>query len=276
MLCQLFTRVVFVYTLGEAPLAGPFVGFGSFTLGQNMPAGAPGAAPAPILGTAWVADERRHVSGLCPFHLAPLAGCTTYGPSRVLSINLANLLPMPVSAQGSPMLPEGMPSVTCVDGWVRSAQAPMTRLPELCVDVREPFVVSANNTNGSVVLGLNDPSSSAATFAEDGRDYTMLHVVFWAAPVDPINTLVGVGEYSVDGGETWLTQGSLAYYEAHIDLALDDRHAQAWQYDVTMPFRVAPGERILYRVDVQDTVTFATSRLAGALVISDTVTPFYR
>ena len=105
---------------------------------------------------------------------------------------------------------------------------------------------------------------------------TNLHVVFTATSVDPTHPLTAVGEYSFDGGRTWLSEGGSAFYEQHIDLGLDGTYSQAMQYDVDLSSPAATRGRVCYRVHVRDDVSGATAApLTGCLDICGRLVPFH-
>ena len=94
-------------------------------------------------------------------------------------------------------------------------------LTQRCVALGDAVYVGPQNTNGSIYTKVDvDGYSTAATHycsEVSGLCRTNLHVVYSAATAQVMNTMLTGGEYSLDGGATWTSQGSSSFYEQHTD-----------------------------------------------------------
>jgi len=254
-LCRLFAHLVLLATPNNSDVTQAFMGGADFSLD--------GGAAQSGHGLVF---EGHTVSGVCDGD-----NCNITGPSLMYNWGYEAFIPMP--ATGLPETPTSM----CVQAWLRNSvpMAPVSRSDQKCVPFSKPTI--APPAANEVILAYNNFSSAATRQCGDVLCRTNLHIVFTATPPDATHELQPSGEYSLDGGASWLIAGSNAFYEQHIDKGSDGGYSQALQFDVDLLLSKADNpENICYRIFVVDTATSTSSEtMSGCLTVCNQLVPFH-
>lgn len=227
-LCRAFVHLVFVATPGD--VVNALNGTGTFALD-----GGDVEDPTSCM------FERHLVEGACTG-----SDCVEYGDSQMWNWGFDRTY----------TLEEDLPSSLCVTVTMNDPDAGDTAtLDEVCVSFGSAQTVTGN-TDGSVQVSFDDSgfTNAATRVCSDatGECRTNLHVVYSAANADVVQIMDTGGSYTLDGGNTWRSDG-FATYEQHIDQDGSTWY-QAMQFDVDV-FDSASATQACFNVWVNDTTT---------------------
>eukprot|EP00658_Telonema_sp_P-2_P024181 TRINITY_DN19709_c0_g1_i3.p2 TRINITY_DN19709_c0_g1~~TRINITY_DN19709_c0_g1_i3.p2 ORF type:complete len:182 (+),score=28.55 TRINITY_DN19709_c0_g1_i3:120-665(+) len=151
----------------------------------------------------------------------------------------------------------GAPLSICSSIWVlHPASRQEAELAAGCF----PLGVQQVNTGHDFRMALNEFSSAYTSICQGDACRTNVHVVFTAAPTNPLAPLEGGLQLSWDGGQVWSSANTRTYYEQHIDLnRTDERWYQAWQADYDAMENRQGVREVCWAIWMSDTVTGETA-----------------
>jgi len=157
-----------------------------------------------------VVFEHHLVTGTCKE-----ANCTRLGNSQMFNWGY--------QAAATLTDADRLPDRICLRPWMIDLDVELTSsvtLQPKCVDFGPLTTVNHLNTNGTLLTKYNALSSAATRHCSSSvpaRCRANVHVVFTAAITLPTELPHAGGELSFDGGVTWSSAGSVAFYEQHIN-----------------------------------------------------------
>lgn len=200
--------------------------------------------------------EAHFVNGQCS-NTSDASSCTTYDDKRNAQVwNIG----YDVIQQGTAATLK-LPKKVCAKVWMAvPASGEVGQLEELCAN----FETTTFNKPAGEMMPVPDMmyslSADAATYlCNDKYCRADGHISVDVQVPDPTQELLGLTEYSIDGGE-WTSAKTNTFFEQKVKHPTDDTwyHTISWNYDDVLAKNATVPEEICIKMAVQNLVTLTT------------------